>query len=190
MQAQLFQSYKENHRYQLYNRTALAEEKGNDVTTWSITKLNEKISSLYKASLKNETVLKATDLKGYDVIIEKGKNTRQLRPTLYDFLAHRALDYFMNTENDVSTPAYKFIINEAVAFAPVKEFAAYNCKTKDTASLYLNALKIMQDLLAFHLSDAAPEALLDADLKRFDFVNQHGVFNNKEKLYEKCLVEY
>ena len=188
MQAQLFQSYKENHRYQLYNRTALAEEKGNDVTTWSIAKLNYKISSLYKASLKNDAVLKTIDLKGYDAIIEKGKNTRQLRPTLYDLLAHRALDYFMSTENDVTNPAYKFIINEEAAFAPVKDFVNYNFKTKDTASLYLNALKVMQGLLAFHLSDAAPEALLDADLKRLDFVNQHGVFTNKEKLYENSLL--
>jgi TonB-dependent SusC/RagA subfamily outer membrane receptor len=188
MQAQLFQTYKENHRYQLYSRTTLTEEKGNDVTTWNITKLKEKIASLYKVSLKNEAVLKVTDLKGYDAIIEKGTNTRQLRPTLYDLLAHRALDYFMSTENDVTNPWYKFIINEEAAFAPVRDFSNYNFKTKDTASLYLHALKIMQGLLAFHLNDAAPEALLDADLKRLDFVNQHGVFNNKEKLYENALL--
>ena len=188
MQAQLFQSYKENNRYQLYNRTALEEEKGNDITTWSIAKLNATIANLYKASLKTEAVLKVTDLNGLDAIIDKGKNTRQLRPTLFDFLEHRALDYFMSTENDVTTPAYKFIINEVAAFAPVKEFAAYNFKTKDTASLYFNALQIMQDLLAFHLNDAQPEALLVADLKRLDFVNEHGVFTNKEKLYENALL--
>ncbi len=188
MQAQLFQTYKENNRYKLYNRTALEEEKGNDITTWSIAKLNATITSLYKASLKNEAILKATNLNGLDAIIEKGKNTRQLRPTLYDFLAHRALDYFISTENDVTSPAYKFIINEEAAFAPVKEFATYNFKSKDTASLYFNALQIMQDLLAFHLKDAQPEALLDADLKRLDFVNEHGVFNNKEKLYENALL--
>jgi uncharacterized protein YfaS (alpha-2-macroglobulin family) len=188
MQAQLFQSYKEEHRYQLYGRTALTEEKGNDITTWSITKLNDKISSLYKASLKNDELLKATKLDVLDVIIEKGKNTRSLRPTLYDFLAHRALDYFMSTENDVTNPSYKFIINEEVAFAPIEKFAAYNFKTKDTASLYFNAIKLMQGLLAFHVNDAQPEALLDADLKRLAFVNEHGVFTNKEKLYENALL--
>ncbi len=188
MQAQLFQTYKENNRYKLYNRTALAEEKGNDITTWSIAKLNATVASLYKASLKNEAILKATNLNGLDAIIEKGKNTRQLRPTLYDFLTHRALDYFMSTENDVTNPAYKFIINESAAFAPVKEFSAYNFKTKDTASLYFNATQILQDILTFHLNDAQPEALLDADLKRLDFVKQHGVFSNKEKLYENALL--
>jgi uncharacterized protein YfaS (alpha-2-macroglobulin family) len=188
MQAQLFQSYKEQHRYELYNRTALTEEKGNDITTWSITKLNEKISSLYKASLKNDELLKTTKIDAVDVIIEKGKNTRSLRPTLYDFLAHRALDYFMSTENDVTNPSYKFIINDEAAFAPVNKFATYNFKTKDTASLYFNAIKLMQGLLAFHINDAQPEALLDADLKRLAFVNEHGVFTNKEKLYENALL--
>ena len=61
MQAQLFQTYKENNRYKLYGRTALTEEKGNDITTWSIAKLNATITSLYKASLKNEAALKATN---------------------------------------------------------------------------------------------------------------------------------
>ncbi len=188
MQAQLFHAYKEEHRYQLYNRTALTEEKSDDITTWSITKLNDKISSLYKASLKNEALLKTSKLDGLDAIIQKGKNTRNLRPTLYDFLGHRALDYFMDTENDVTNPSYKFIINDEAAFAPVEKFAAYNFKSKDTASLYLQAIKIMQGLLAFHANDAQADALLDADLKRLAFVNEHGIFSNKEKLYENALL--
>lgn len=188
MQAQLFQSYKENNRYKLYGRTALSEEIGNDLTTWSIKKLNEKISSLYKASLQNENLLKATELKGLDAIIEKGINSRHLRPTLYDLLAHRALDYFMSSENDVTQPAYKFIINDPAAFAPVREFANHRFITKDTASLYYNALLIMQNLLSFHANEANPDALIDADLKRLEFVNEHGSFTNKEKLYEAALL--
>ncbi len=188
MQAQLFQTYKEQNRYKLYNRTKLAEQKSNDIDTWSIDKLNNTIANLYKVSLKNDELLKTTNISNIDAILEKGMNTENLRPTLYDFLAHRALDFFMSSENDVTNPSYKFIINEEAAFAPVRDFSNYNFKTKDTASLYLNALKIMQGLLVFHLNDSAPEALLDADLKRLDFVNQHGVFNNKEKLYENALL--
>ena len=46
----------------------------------------------------------------------------------------------------------------------------------------------MQNLLQFHINDAQPEALLDADLIRLSFVNEHGVFNNKERLYEDALL--
>ena len=112
MQAELFWHYKQNNRYKLYNRTALTEEKSKDINTWSIEKLNKTIASLYKTSLKNEAVLKTTSLNGLDAIIQKGENTRTLRPTLYDLLAHRALDYFMDGENDVTSPSYKFILND------------------------------------------------------------------------------
>ena len=58
MQAQLFENFRNNNRYKLYNRTTLKEEKGNDINTWSLTKLNDKIANLYKASLQNEAILK------------------------------------------------------------------------------------------------------------------------------------
>ncbi len=189
MQAQLFETYRNINRYKLYNRTALIEEKGNDINTWSLTKLNDKIAGLYKVSLQNELVLKATKLDGFDAIIEKGKNTRSLRPTLFDLLAHRALDFFMSSENDVSQPVYKFIINDEKAFAPINEFVAHKFVTKDSASLYYSALVIMQNLLKFHAADAQPDALLDADLKRLDFVKEHGIFENKQKLYEDALLK-
>lgn len=94
MQAELFNSYKQQNRWKFYNRSPLTEEKSKDISTWSIEKLVSTTAALYKASLQNDAILKTTKLDGLDAILQKGKNTRQLRPTLYDFLAHRALDFF------------------------------------------------------------------------------------------------
>ena len=188
MQAELFQSYLQQNRYKLYSRTQLTSEVSNDINTWSLEKLNATIATLYKASLQNETVLKATPLNGLDAIITKGNNSRHLRPTFYDFLAHRALDYFMSEENDITQPSYKFIINDEKAFAPVATFIQTKFTSRDTSSLYYNAIMILQNLLRFHNPDANKDALLDADLKRLAFVNEHGVFNDKSKLYEAALL--
>ncbi|MEO6583069.1 MAG: MG2 domain-containing protein, partial [Ferruginibacter sp.] len=187
MQASLFWNYLQMNRYRLYDRTNLAEDKSNDIDTWGIAKITEQIKNLYLASLQNEQLLKTTSISQYDEILNKGKNTRHLRPSLYDFLAHRALDYFMNDEHDLSQPAYKFIIKDEKSFAPVSEFAQQNFATADSASLFYQALLIFKKLLQFHIADADPAALLDTDLKRLDFVNAHGVFSNKEKLYEAAL---
>ena len=187
MQAELLLGYRNNNRYKFYDRTKLAEEKSKDITTWSIEKLNTTITSLYKASLKNETLLKNTTLNGLDAIIQKGENTRNLRPTLYDFLVHRALSYFIQNENDISKPAYKFILNDESIFSPAADFIKTKFITKDSASLYYNALGLFQDILKFHLNDPAPDALLDADLIRLNFANEHGIFTNKDKLYEDAL---
>ncbi|MEO6405243.1 MAG: alpha-2-macroglobulin family protein [Ferruginibacter sp.] len=186
MQASMFLSYKQQNRYRLYNRTALVEENSSDINTWSLQKLNASITALFKASLSNESLLKSTALNGLDAIVEKG-NSRYLRPTLYDFLAHRALEYFTNTENDVTSPAFKFILNDERIFATAKNFINIKFTTADTSSLYYNALLLMQDLLRFHINDAKPDALLDADLQRLAFANEHGVFTNKNKLYEAAL---
>lgn len=187
MQAELFFQYLQNNRWKFYDRTKLKEEKSRDITTWSIDKIHSVISKLYKASLQNDAVLKATKLDGYNAIIVKGENTRELRPTLFDFLAHRALDYFTTDENNLTKPAYEFKIDDAKAFSPAEEFVNSSFKTKDTASLQLKAVIVLQDILKFHLADTKPGALLDADLIRLGFMNQHSTLTDKEKLYEAAL---
>ncbi|MEO8771979.1 MAG: MG2 domain-containing protein, partial [Ferruginibacter sp.] len=187
MKAQMLLNYKENNRYKFYNRTQLVEEKSNDLATWSISKLNATITSLYKVSLKNEAILKATSLSGLEAIIQNGVNTTGLRPTLYDFLAHRALSHFINEENDVTAASYKFILNDEKIFSPAALFINSTFITKDSTSLYYNAILLFQELLKFHLNDTDPGALIDVDLQRLDFANHFGIFTNKDKIYENAL---
>ena len=187
MQAEMFWQYLQNNRYKFYDRSKLAEEKSKDISTWSLDKLHVTISKLYKASLGNDKVLQSTKLEGFDPIIVKGENTRQLRPTLFDFLAFRALEYFMNDEKDITKPAYQFTINHSTAFAPATEFVAASFTTKDTASLHHKAILLLQEILKFHLKDNNPDALLDADLIRLNFINQNAVNDNKSNLYEAAL---
>ncbi|RYY44925.1 MAG: alpha-2-macroglobulin [Chitinophagaceae bacterium] len=189
MQAELFNSYKQQNRWKFYNRSPLTEEKSKDISTWSIEKLVSTTAALYKASLQDDAILKTTKLDGLDAILQEGKNTRQLRPTLYDFLAHRALDFFMDAENDITQPAYKFILNDERIFSPVAQFINAGFPTADTSSQYHHALTLLQAVLKFHLNDANKDALLDADLKRLQFANEHGVFSNKAKLYEQALLD-
>jgi hypothetical protein len=188
MQAEMFWQYLQNNRWKFYNRTKLAEEKSKDITTWSIDKLYAVIARLHKASLQNDAVLKTTKLDALDAIIIRGENTRQLRPTLFDFLTHRALEFFINDENGVTKPAYQFKINDDAAFVKAEDFVKASFNTKDSASLQHRALLIFQELLKFHLADANPNALIDADLIRLNFVNQNAVTKDKEKLFEEALL--
>jgi uncharacterized protein YfaS (alpha-2-macroglobulin family) len=187
MQAEMFWNYLQNNRWKFYDRTKLKEEKSKDVSTWSTDKIHSVMSGLYKSSLQNEAVLKSTKLEPYNAIIIKGQNTRQLRPTLFDFLAHRALSYFSTDENNLTKPAYQFKIDDEKVFAPAAEFTTANFKTKDTASLQYKAILLMQDILKFHLADAKQDALIDADLLRLSFVQQHTTLTNKVNLYEAAL---
>ena len=187
LQAEMFWQYLQFNRYKFYNRTASTDENSKDISTWSITKLHNEISKLYLASLSNENLLQSAKLDGFDPIIIKGENTRQLRPTLFDFLAFRALDYFTNDERDLIKPAYEFTINNPTSFAPADEFAAALFVTKDTASVHHKAILLLQRIIKFHLKDNSPDALLDADFRRLNFIDQYAVNEDKGILYETAL---
>ena len=180
--ADVYWQYFQNQRYQIYSRTNTVNFNKADIATWTAEDFHKKISALYLQSLQNEKLLKQTRLEQYDAIIIKG-NVRYLRPTLFDLLAHHALNYFKNGERDITKPAYAFEINQSEAFAPALEFASYKFITKDSLSLQQKALLIFQNLIGFHLPDEKPEALIDVDIERIEFVYQNSVSEKKDSLY-------
>ncbi len=184
--AEMYWNYFQTNRYQLYDRTNTSNFKKEDIATWTADDLHKKISELYLASIKEEKLLQQTKLEPFDAIIIKG-NTRKLRPTLYDLLAHRALDYFKNDERDITRPAYAFEINQAEAFAPASEFIKQKFSTNDSGSLHYKALQVFQDLLTFHIAAKNTDALIDADIERLEFVRQYSVRPEKETLYFNAL---
>src|SRR5688572_31422295 len=119
--ADMYWNYYQQNRWKLFNRTQTVDFIKTDIATWDAEDFHRKIGELYLLSLKNEKLLQQTKLAPFDAILIKG-NMRHLRPTLFDLLAHRALDYFENDERDISRPAYAFEINQAEAFDPAAEF--------------------------------------------------------------------
>ncbi|HSF45963.1 MAG TPA: MG2 domain-containing protein, partial [Chitinophagaceae bacterium] len=181
-----YYNYFQQNRWRLYDRTA-TQNTGDSLAGLGIEELHQKISYHYLQSLKDAALLQNTRLEKYDPLIEKG-NVRNLRPTLYDMLAHQALEYFENDERDLKKPSYSFTINDVRAFAPAAEFIQTNFQTSDTTSLYHRALLIYQQLLAFHAKDNEPSALIDADLHRLAFMHMASVIPNKDQLYNESLL--
>src|ERR1035437_1466059 len=184
--AEMYWNFLQQNRYKLYNRTKTIDFKKDDILTWGIDDLHKKIGELYLTSIKEEKLLQQIKLDPLDAIIIKG-NVRSLPPTLYDLLAHRALEYFKSDERDINRPAYAFEIKDEKAFAPAAEFASHKFVNKDSASLHYYALTIFQKLLKFHETDAKPDALIDADIERISFANQYGVMQNKNELFVRAL---
>lgn len=184
--ANLYWQYFQNNRYELYERSNTTNFSKTDIATWTITDFHKKISGLFLQSIENKSVLKQTRLGPFDAIIIKG-NTRNLRPTLYDLLAHEALNYFKNDEHDIQKPAYAFEINQPEAFAPGAQFVKFTFNTMDSLSLQHKALLIYQELTAFHLNDAKPDALIDIETGRVQFVYENATMEEKDELYKSAL---
>jgi uncharacterized protein YfaS (alpha-2-macroglobulin family) len=187
--ADAYWQYYQNNRWKFYNRSTTVNFKNDDVSTWSLDHLVSESIRNYRASLTNADSLKRTPVNLYDEIIYQGTGDgRSFRPTLYDFLANRALDFYESTEADLNRPANQFSMNDSAYFLPAKEFITLEIKNPDdTLNLKYYAIKIYQDLLAFHLNDSKPEALIDADLNRISFVNNQSRNERKDSLYLRAL---
>lgn len=187
--ADAFYQYFQNNRWRFYNRTTTVNFKNDDIQTWDLKAINHAIISNYKASLENKDSLKRTKIDLYDDILQKGTTEcRQWRPTLYDFLGHRALSSFMNSEADVSRPANRFTINADEYSKPYPDFLNINITNpSDSLETKYYALKLMQDLTKFHKNDENPNALIDIELLRLDYVHVNSQNSKKDTLYFNSL---
>jgi hypothetical protein len=69
LQAVLYQQYLQQYRYQLYSRTNTVQFQKEDIATWTIDDLHEKIGALYLQSIQNAPLLQNTRLDRFDAIM-------------------------------------------------------------------------------------------------------------------------
>jgi len=185
--AQVYWQYYQSNRYKFHNRSETTNIKLDDIDTWDLKKILTEVIDNYISSLENSANLKKEALNSYDVILEVESGSKKYRPTLYDFLAHRAVDFFMNDEPSITRPADKFELDKEEYFDPANKFTQLKLTTVDKLSLKFYALDILQDLTAFHLKDKNSRALIDVDLKRLLFVKQNSIIQFKDSLYLNAL---
>ncbi|MFI5148468.1 MAG: alpha-2-macroglobulin [Bacteroidia bacterium] len=185
--ADIYWQYYTNNRWKFYNRTQTVNFSNNDITTWDLTHLVDQCIKEYQISLRNTDSLQHTPIDLYDDVLDLHPDTRHFRPTLYDFVAHRAIDFFSADEPGITRPAYRFEVDKPLYLGTSETFINLKLESKDTLSMKFYALKDLQALLAFHQNDKDPASLVDADLKRLKLVRAHAAFENKDSLYFQSL---
>ena len=187
MKAEMYWMYYNNNRYKILQRTNTMGHKSDDIETWTLDQLTDKVIKHYLVSLENKDSLFKTDIKIYDEVITFGSSAREVRPTLYDFLAQRAFQFYQTTEVTLTRPADFFQLKEAEYFGRTKDFTTLKVKSSDSLSLHYQSIVILQEWLSYRLNDDKHLALIDLDLKRLQFVYHNSVHPNKDVLYLEAL---
>jgi len=188
MLAQLYWSYYQSNRWQYAGRTETINFKQDDIATWDLKAIAKATISEYNISLNYPQELQKLMVRDYPAIITKGNDyTKDLQPTLYDFLAQRALDFYINDESGLSLPFEEFTITDPKYFQPAVSFVLMNIASGDSLSLKYRALVLYQDLMRFHLNDKDPSALVDVDLDRLEYVYGNCSILGSENFYEGAL---
>lgn len=184
MLAEMYAGYLENNVWQFRNRTQTPTFKTDDIRTWTIQQLNDEAAMFHRLAL-NDDRSKNVPIANFNAVTTEGSDA--LRPTLFDFLAHRTVDFFADEKSYLAKPSYKFELDTEGSLLQADEFVKATFESKDSTSGKLWALKLLQELTRFHLNDATPEALVNVDLKRLAFAHQHSIVDVKDNLYPKAL---
>lgn len=186
---EIYQNELSNRYWRIRNRTEVKVEENQeaDINLWSIGQFVEASFDHYLASLEEQEKLVGLPAFFFEPILQKGTEVAGLRPNTFDFLAHRAIDHFMDDRNYLPTPKESFILNSPVLFSDLTDFTSATLESPDETAYKYQALLIMQKILRIHLAEKNITALIDADLKRLKFVRNQSVLADKDEQYLQAL---
>jgi len=189
IQAEAYHQFFNQNRWRYYNRTQTVNFEKSDILTWSLDDILEKIVFEHQQALQNESLTQSNKIETYKDILHLAdrKENENPRPTLYDFLANRAINFYQNDESSITKPAYAFELNGTQIFEPTLKFINENFETKDTLSNKYAAVKAFQALEKLHQNDADKLALIESTLRRLQFGLNNCRNSNKNELYKQAI---
>ncbi len=215
IQADWYWQYFQHNRWRFMQRTATATGapgtpgRGKDFTTWDLPRLFAEIDKHFQKALAAEEQLKKIPVESFGELLDKGTMPDSYRPTLYDFVAHQALEFYNSGEQAAAKAEDAFELSaDSPIFRPIEEFVAWTEYVRlssltnqagqagkpdvltDNDSITLKAIRLYQQLLRFHQNDEDKAALLDADIERLSFGNNKAVGEEKATLYKAALQRF
>lgn len=185
--AGLYASYLNLNEWKIRERGRLAGETNRDFREWDATRLSDTIAALYQASLSNTALLGETGVRDYEPILDTAEKSNQRRPSLLDFLAYRALEWFTSEQGLADKSSGAFQVDNPDFFSPVSEFLRIRLDRTTSMGNKKTALQIYQLVLMYHHEKKNLPALIHSDLNRLEFVYQNATLRDKDSLYVNAL---
>ncbi|NND73011.1 MAG: hypothetical protein HKN43_15665 [Rhodothermales bacterium] len=185
----LYWQYFQSRRFEILERTydpdgVLPE----DIGEWDARQLIQQSLRYFSSALNNDDLLKATPTESYTVILQNSNADYRYRPTLYDLVAHWAIDLWMHQDAGIGQPQRPFSLNKPEMLGPVNQFVDIDLPSHDSLSLRYQTTRLFQDLLRFRMADNNLAAFVDADLKRLEYMRNSVTFEGADSTYSNALI--
>ncbi|MFZ2955965.1 MAG: alpha-2-macroglobulin family protein [Candidatus Ozemobacteraceae bacterium] len=183
-----WQYYRQNN-WRFLNRSTTQGLDEKDFTTWDLPKLFKKIGGIFEEVLKEETVLQKVPVESFSDFLIAGNQPIPLRPTLFDFIAHETLQFYMSGEQAAANPQDAFEIDaESPALGDAKAFLAWEPDTGNTDSPKFKAVQLFRRLMKYHSTPENREAFLDLDLMRLTWLRGVAIGESASENYLKRML--
>ena len=186
--AEVYWGYYSSNTWKFSQRTTVAEVEPTDIRTWDLKRIALKIRAHYARSLMNSTISKSESISDYRTIVNHANVTNNIQPTLFDFLGHRALNFFQSNVFDLPGPAESFGIMDERFFSNNTTYLNFNIATHDSLNTTFLAARVLRALTSFHANEKNREPLFHLELERLTFAYNKSILPNREELYYNGLM--
>lgn len=173
MLGELYLQYYDKERWSIDRRTAISGYLPEDMKEWSKNNLFDKAVEHLNASIDQQKKLEETEVKSYEPLVVLGKDSRRFYPSMYDFLALRAIEFLarINDDSDLSRSLSRKGITQQELFLPAEEFVKLKFDPKP-GEYDLWALECYKKLLLSLSGRGLDKAVALTDLSRCDYLAQ------------------
>lgn len=154
MAAELYGKYYEEKKYIIDQRTDIEGNQPTDMKTWTRSMFYKKIIEYANASLTDSNTLQQTPTTKYAILVELGKDSRQLQPTLFHFLAYRKIEMLKEIEQNSNN-----------------EYMSSDESNKNENNLNNEILKTFNQTTAFDSKQKNLPALVYTELQKLNYTN-------------------
>ena len=192
MLGELYLQYYQNDRWNIDQRTQLSGFVPGDMNEWTKNIFYDKAVEHVAKSVAPADELLKVKVEHYAAVIELGKDSRRFFPTMYDFLAKRAIELFPQVEedDDLSRSLARKHITQESLFAPLEEFVElpFNPQPEE---YNLWALEMYRRLLSSLSARGLEQSTVLIELEKTDYLRklysayENYAFLSLEKMVRK-----
>lgn len=178
----------QQRRWEVVQRSEGPSMAGPDANTWTVGQYTEKVRSCFDMALADADSLArlpATVLG--DAVEEATAADAYLRPTVYDLVAHRALEVLTQPETQLGEVARPFQLDDPQYFTLFEPWAFRQLTHPDSTAWGLKVLRIHQRLERNHLNRDPIDVLVNASLDRLAHVHANSTLPDRDSLYAAAL---
>ncbi|MEM6912191.1 MAG: alpha-2-macroglobulin family protein [Verrucomicrobiota bacterium] len=168
----LFRYYQEN-RWRILDRSPTAEPPGDDFETWDLVTMLGEIDQRFQEALSQPLPLQQTPIAEIAALLTESSLSDRFRPTVFDFLAHEAIDFYLLGEQASTSPPHPWeVAADSPALGDLESFLNWQPEQVAENDRQLQTLRLYQSLARFHREQDQPDALLLLDLERLAWADR------------------
>ncbi len=183
MLGEMYLQYYQKDSWTIDERTALSGYVPTDMKEWTKNIFFDKVAEHIGASLQAREQLEIAQVAPYEAVVHLGKDSRHLYPSMYDFLALRAIEILqqMDENTDLSRSLAKKNITQQSLFAPANEFVKLNFNPQP-GEYNLWTLQVYRDLLLSLSERKAKDAVTLTELSKINYLSKLKASHDKYAL--------